>query len=70
MVLMIISDDTNFSGSSYTSNTTVTLGTNCTFNYQNLNTLTFNQKGDNIILYGTSSLNFVIINSSSSITIS
>jgi hypothetical protein len=70
MVLMIISDDTNFSGSSYTSNTTVTLGTNCTFNYQNLNTLTFNQRGDNIILYGTSSLNFVIINSSTSITIS
>ena len=70
MVLMIISDDTNFSGSSYTSNPTVTLGTSCTFNYQSQNVLTFTQRGDSVILYGTSSLNFVILNQSSSITVS
>ena len=70
MVLMIISDDTNFSGSSYTSNPTVTLVTNGTFNYQNQTTLTFTKRGDSVILYGTSSLNFVILNQSSSITVS
>ena len=69
MVLMIISDDTNFSGSSYTSNPTVTLATNCTFNFQSQNILTFTQRGDSITLYGTSSLNFVILNKSSSITV-
>lgn len=70
MVLMIISDDTNFSESSYTSNPTVTLGTDCTFNFQNQNTLTFTQRGDSVILYGTNSLNFVILNKSSTITVS
>ena len=70
MVLMIISDDTNFSGSSYTSNPTVTLATSCTFNFQNQNSLTFTQRGDSVILYGTSSLNFVIMNKSSTISIS
>lgn len=70
MVLMLISDDTNFSGTSYTSNPTVTLGTNCTFNFQSQNSLTFTQRGDSIILYGTSSLNFVILNKTSSITVS
>ena len=69
MVLMIISDDTNFTGSSYTSNPTITLATNCNFNFQSLNILTFTQRGDSIILYGTSSLNFVILNKSSSITV-
>jgi hypothetical protein len=69
MVLMIISDDTNFSGSSYTSNPTVILGTNCTFNFQNENTLTFTQRGDSVLLYGTSSLNFVILNKTSTITV-
>ena len=34
MILMIISDDTNFSGTSYTSNPTVTLGTDCTSKFQ------------------------------------
>ena len=70
MILMIISDDTNFSGSSYTSNPTVILGTDCTFNFQSQNSLTFTQRGDSIILYGTSSLNFVILNKTSSITVS
>ena len=56
MVLMIISDDTNFSGSSYTSNPTVTLDTSATINFQTLNTLTFTQRGDSIILYGTSQI--------------
>jgi hypothetical protein len=70
MVLMIISDDTNFSISSYTSNPTVTLATSCTFNYQSQNLLTFTKRGDSVILYGTSSLNFVILNQSSGISIS
>ena len=70
MVLMIISDDTNFSESSYTSNPTVTLGTDCTFNFQSQNTLTFTQRGDSVILYGTNSLNFVILNNSSTVTVS
>lgn len=70
MVLIIISDDTNFSGSSYTSNPVVRLGTNCRFNFQNLNTLTFSQRGDNITLYGTSSLNFIIISKSSTVSVS
>lgn len=70
MVLMIISDDTNFIGSSYTSNPTVTLATSCLFNYQNQTVLTFTKRGDSIILYGTSSLNFVILTKSSSISIS
>ena len=70
MILMIISDDTNFSESSYTSNPTITLGTNCTFNFQSQTSLTFTQRGDSIILYGTSALNFVIINKSSTITVS
>jgi hypothetical protein len=70
MILMIISDDTNFSGTSYTSNPTVTLGTDCRFNFQNQKSLTFTKRGDSIMLYGTSSLNFVILNMSSSITLS
>lgn len=70
MILMIISDDTNFSGSSYTSNPKVVLGTNCTFNFQSQNTLTFTERGDSVILYGTSSLNFVTINKTSTISIS
>jgi len=70
MYLMIISDDTNFSGSSYTTNPVITLGTNCTLNYQSNNTITFTNRGDNIILYGTSTLNFVIIKSSPTISIS
>ena len=70
MVLMIISSDTNFSGSSYTSNPTVTLDTSKTINFQTLNTITFTQRGDSIILYGTSANNFVILNKTSTITIS
>ena len=70
MILMIISDDTNFSGSSYTSNPSITLGTSCTFNYDSLNVLTFTKKGDSVILYGTSNLNFIILNKSSSIILS
>jgi len=70
MVLMIISDNTNFSGTSYTTNPTITLGTSGTFNYQNQTILTFTQRGDSVILFGTSSLNFVILNKSSTISIS
>jgi hypothetical protein len=70
MLLMIMSDNINFSGLLYVSNPTIVLNTDCTFNYKNQTTLTFTQKGDSVILYGTSSLNFIILNNSSTITIS
>jgi hypothetical protein len=70
MIIFISSTGTNYSGSSYTSNPTITLGTNVFLNFGTNNTIEFTQRGDSIILYGTSSTNFIVINKTSTINLS
>jgi hypothetical protein len=54
--------------SAVTSNPTVVSNTGCFFNYS-LTTLTFTAIGDTVILYGTSTTNFVVISKTSTVTI-
>lgn len=72
MLLIISSTDTDFDDGTnvYNTNPTITTNTGVVINYGTLNTIEFSQRGDSIILYGTSSTNFVVINKSSTITLS
>ena len=51
-----------------TANPTVTMNAGCFLNYT-LNTLTFTAVGDTVILYGTSTTNFVVVSSTPTVTI-
>jgi len=70
MVLIISSTNTAFIDNTYSTNPTVQLNTGCTIDYTTNNLITFSSQSNSIILYGISTTAFILLNSSTGVSLS